>query len=252
MLKKRIIPVLLLKEGRMVKGKQFNNFRDVGNPITAAKVYNAQKVDELVFLDIEPSPSSRSKVRSIIKEVAQECFMPLTIGGGIKSADDIQELLSIGADKVAINSVAVKNPDFIKQSAGLFGNQCIVVSVDYKSDLNNKRNVYIHSGKEKTKLDPIDHIKKCVALGAGEILLTNIDHEGEMTGYDLDFLKYVVSQVNIPIIASGGAGTLDDFYKAFTVADVSAVSAGSIFHFTDQSPIKSRFYLKNHNINVRV
>lgn len=252
MLKKRIIPILLLKDGRMVKGKQFQNFRDVGNPVTAAKVYNAQKVDELIFIDIEPSPSSKSKVRKIINEVAQECFMPLLVGGGIKTIEDIQELLSIGADKISINTIAVEDPEFIKASAALFGNQCIVVSVDYKIEENGERKVYIRSGKERTNLDPLEHIKKCVSLGAGEILLTNIDKEGMMNGYDFDFLEAVVNEVNVPIIASGGAGTLDDLHVAFQQANVSAVGVSSIFHFTDQSPIKVRFFLKNQNINVRV
>lgn len=252
MLKKRIIPVLLLKDGRMVKGKHFTDFRDVGNPVTAARVYNSQKVDEMTFLDIAPSPESKEKVRRIIQEVAKECFMPLTIGGGIQSLEDIYALLKIGADKISLNSAAVRNPQLIKQGAEVFGNQCMVVSVDYTTDENGTRRVWIDSGKTPTELDPLEHIRRCADLGAGEILITSIDREGTMTGYDLDFYQEIVKAVDIPVIASGGAGSLNDFLEAFTVADVSAITSGSVFHFTDQSPIKTRFFLYDHKVNVRV
>lgn len=252
MLKQRIIPTLLLKDGRMVKGKQFSQFRDVGNPVTAARVYNAQKADELVFLDICPTMKSRQIVYEIIEEAACESFMPLTVGGGIQTCADIKDFLDIGADKVAINSAAVRTPELIREGAEMFGDQCIVVSVDYKIGSNGTRRVYIDSGKTEVDLDPWDHIQTCVALGAGEIMLTSIDHEGMMAGYDVDFIAMVSRMIDVPLIANGGAGKLEDFKQMLTETRASAVAAGSIFHFTDQSPIKTRFYLSNNGVNVRV
>ena len=252
MLKQRIIPSLLLKDGRMVKGKNFDQFRDVGDPVTAAKVYNAQKVDELIFLDIRPTRGSREQVCRIIEAAASECFMPLTVGGGVRSCEDFSMLLDIGADKVAVNSAAVRKPELIRKAAALFGDQCVVVSVDYKMNAAGERTVWIDSGSTDTCLDPLDHVKRCVSLGAGEILLTSIDREGTLEGYDLDFLDEVARSVKVPVIASGGAGRLEDFYRALTETRVSAVSAASIFHFTDQSPIKARFFLSNSGVNVRV
>lgn len=252
MVKKRIIPALLLKSGRMVKGKQFSQFRDVGNPVTAARVYQAQKVDELVFLDIDPNEESKAQVKEIVRQVAEECFMPLCVGGGIRSLEDIKGFLDIDADKVSINSHAFLNPDLVYQGAQQFGDQCIVVSVDYRIGENGRRRVWICSGKRETDRDAMEHIEQMVALGAGELLLTCIDREGMMQGYDLEFLKEVTGRVGVPVIASGGAGKLEDFSLAFTQAGVSAVSAGSIFHFTDQSPIKARYYLTVAGIGVRV
>lgn len=252
MLKKRIIPVLLLKEGRMVKGRQFSDYRDVGDPITAAKVYNAQKVDELVFLNIEPNVNSMESIKTVIKSVARECFMPLTVGGGINAIDDIYTLLSIGADKVSINTASVLNPSLIEEGSKIFGDQCILVSIDYMTNADGNYKVFINSGKTETDLDPLQHLLNVVALGAGEVILTNIKNEGTMLGYDLNLLKKATALVSIPVIASGGAGNLSDFYNAFDIAKVSAVSASSIFHFTDQSPIKARFFLNDHNINVRI
>ncbi len=252
MLKQRIIPSLLLKDGRMVKGRNFSQFRDVGDPVTAAKVYNAQKVDELMFLDIRPTRESRGQVCRIIEEAACECFMPLTVGGGVQSVEDVKSFLDIGADKVSINSAAVRTPGLIHEAAELFGDQCVVVSVDYKVNSAGNRTVWIDSGSTDTGLDPLEHVKRCVALGAGEILLTSIDREGTLTGYDLDYLDEVAGSVRTPVIASGGAGRLEDFFRALTETKVSAVSAASIFHFTDQSPIKARFFLSNSGVNVRV
>jgi len=252
MVKKRIIPALLLKSGGMVKGKQFSQFRDVGNPVTAARVYQAQKVDELIFLDIEPNEQSQKRVKEIIREVASECFMPLCVGGGISSLDGIKGFLDVGADKVSINTHAFLNPRLVQEGAEQFGDQCIVVSVDYRMDPDGSRRVWIESVKRATGKDAMEHVERVVALGAGELLITCIDREGMMQGYDLDFLKEVTQRVGVPVIASGGAGKLDDFSLAFTQAGVSAVSAGSIFHFTDQSPIKARYYLTVAGIGVRV
>ena len=252
MLKQRIIPSLLLKDGRMVKGRKFAEFRDVGDPVAAAKVYNAQKVDELMFLDIRPTRESREKVCRIIEAAACECFMPLTVGGGVQTVEDVKSFLDIGADKVAINSATVRMPELIREATELFGDQCVVVSVDYKINAMGARTVWIDSGSTDTGLDPLEHVKRCVALGAGEILLTSIDNEGTLAGYDLDYLDEVARSVRVPVIASGGAGRLEDFYRALTETRVSAVSAASIFHFTDQSPIKARFFLSNSGVNVRV
>lgn len=252
MLKQRIIPSLLLKDGRMVKGKNFGQFRDTGDPVTAARVYNAQKVDELMFLDIRPTPESRLQVGRIIEAAACECFMPLTVGGGVRSVADVKAFLDLGADKVSINSATVRTPELIREAAEQFGDQCVVVSVDYKLNAAGQRTVWIDSGSTDTGLDPLEHVKRCVSLGAGEILLTSIDQEGTMAGYDLEYLDAAAGSVRAPVIASGGAGRLEDFYRALTETRVSAVSAASIFHFTDQSPIKARFFLSNSGVNVRV
>lgn len=252
MVKKRIIPLLLLRDGRMVKGKQFGSFRDVGNPVTTARIYNAQKADELMLLDIEPSEASRAAVHGIVRSVAQECFMPLTVGGGISTIEEIRFLLSIGADKVALNTAAVEDPDFISRAAEVFGNQCIVVSIDYRNEADGRRQVYTRSGRRATGIDPLTHARQCAAAGAGEVLLTSIDHEGMMAGYDLEFIQTVGERVTVPVIASGGAGTLQDFEQVLRLPRIEAASAGSLFHFTDQSPIKVRFFLYNAGIPVRV
>ncbi len=249
--KKRLIPILLLKDGRMVKGKHFRDFRDVGDPVTAARVYNAQKVDELAFIDIRPGRESRQKVMEIIQKAASECFIPLTVGGGVNSIEDINDFLAIGADKVSINSAAIRNPALIKEAAERYGDQCVVLSVDYTYDEDQQPMVVIDSGATPTGIDALEHIQHCVELGAGEVLLTCIDREGDMQGYDQVFLHKVVNAVPVPVIANGGAGTLNDFYTALTETGVSAVAAASIFHFTDQSPIKARFFLANKGVSVR-
>jgi len=251
MLKKRLIPVLLLKEGRMVKTIKFDKLREVGFPVTTAKVYDAQGADELIFLDIEASSKNRDITMDVIKNVAEHCFMPLTVGGGIRTLEDIRKLLSAGADKVSINTAAVENPDFIKQACNKFGDQCIIVSIDVKKNDEGKYEVFTHGGKNATGLDPIGWAKKAESLNAGEILITSIDKEGTMDGYDLDLVKEVVNAVSIPVIAHGGVGTLKHLAEGILDADASAVAAASIFHFTDQSPIKARRYMKGANIDVR-
>ena len=244
------MPVLLLKMRRLIKTTQFDSYRDVGHPISQAKIYDAQKADELICLDIDATSENRKTLYEIIKEVANECFMPLTLGGGIKSVEDIHNLLAAGADKVSINAAAIENPLFIKQAADKFGSQCIVVSIDVRKS-GNGYEVFTHNGKRATRKDPVQWAKEVAELGAGEILLTSIDLEGTMNGYDVDLTKSVSDVVDIPIIANGGAGTLEDVYEALTRGGASAVAAGSIFHFTDQSIIKARRYLKTHGINVR-
>lgn len=251
MLKKRIIPLLLLESGRLVKGKRFGTFRHVGNPSSTAKIYNAQKVDELILLDIAPDKESREAFLRILNRVAEECFVPLTVGGGINSIEDVAVFLSNGADKVSVNTAAVENSDLVHEISEKYGKQCVVVSIDYKLEEDGKRYVYTHSGKQATGLTVDEHLKKVIDDGAGEVLLTNIECEGEMEGLDVDYIKKVSAVYKVPIIASGGAGKLNDFLSIFTETEAEAVAAGSIFHFTDQSPIKVRFFLNSQGIDVR-
>lgn len=251
-LKNRIIPILLLKNGRCVKGKQFKDFRDTGAPVTAAKIYDAQRVDELVFLDIMASREGRDTLLHIVTETAEECFMPLAVGGGVKTIEDMKLLFAAGADKVIINTAAVENPTFISQASQYFGRANVVVAIDYKSNAQGRREVYTHSSSLPTNIDAFDWAKKVAELGAGEIILTSIDLEGTMAGYDLSFIRSVVDAVSIPVIAHGGAGTLEHLKEGITTAGASGIAAASIFHFTDQSPIKARWYLKNEGVNVRL
>lgn len=252
MIKTRIIPCLLLKNGRCVKGVNFKNHRDVGHPVTNARIYEAQGADELIFLDIEANQKNHQILIKIIQAVAKECFMPLAAGGGIKSLGDIQKLLRAGADKVAINSFAVQNPKFISAAAKKFGRQCIVASIDYKKNKNAKNEVFIYNGTKATGLEPGNWAKKAAEMGAGEILLTNIDKEGTRSGYDIEIIKAVADSLDIPVIASGGAGSLEDLKDAIQKGHASAVSLASILHFTDQNVIKARNYLHNEGIIVRV
>lgn len=252
MLKNRIIPVLLLKNGRCIKGRQFKNYRDTGAPITAAKIYDAQRVDELVFLDIMASLEERDVLLHIVTQTARVCFMPLTVGGGVRSIEDIKILLAAGADRVSINAAAVESPNFIYEASKYFGSANIVLSIDYKLNREGKREVYTHGGTKPTGLDALEWAKKAAALGAGEIILTSIDREGTMTGYDLDFIRVVSDALTIPVIAHGGAGTLEHLKEGITIGKASGIAAASIFHFTDQSPIKARLYLKDKKVNVRI
>lgn len=252
MLKKRIIPILLLKNGRCVKGKQFKDYRDTGAPVTAAKIYDAQRVDELVFLDIMASLEKRDVLLNIVTETAKECFMPLTVGGGIKSIDDIKIVLTAGADKVSINTAAVENPEFIREASKYFGKANIVVSIDYRLKQEGKREVYTHGGTEPTGLEAFEWAKEVAKLGAGEIILTCIDKEGMMAGYDLEFIRFVSTLLSIPVIAHGGAGSLEHLKQGIEIGKASGIAAASIFHFTDQSPIKARLYLKDNGVNVRI
>lgn len=249
MLKYRIIPTLLLKDGRMVKSRQFGNYRDTGNPITAARVYDAQRADELIFLDISastPAAAGRAILFDIIKEVSAECFMPLGVGGGIRSVDEIRQLLKNGADKVVINTAAHTAPGLIQDAAEIFGSSTIVASIDVKNGT-----VWIKGGTENTGEEPIAWAKTMEAAGAGEIFLTSIDRDGVMAGYDIELIRSVADAVSIPVIASGGVGTLEDLQRGIEDGHASAVAAASIFHFTDQSPIKARKYLVDHGVAVR-
>lgn len=246
MLKYRIIPTLLLKDGRMVKSRQFGNYRDVGDPVTAARVYDAQRADELVFLDISASQEGRGVLFDIIRRVSEECFMPLGVGGGIRSVAEIRELLKAGADKAIINTAAYEVPGLIQDAAEMFGSSTIVVSIDMKNGT-----VWIKGDTVDTGENPVAYAKKMEAEGAGEIMITSIDRDGMMNGYDIDLIRSVADAVSIPVIASGGAGSLEDLKKGIEDGHASAVAAASIFHFTDQSPIKARKYLFDRGIAVR-
>lgn len=242
---------MLLKKGRCVKGVNFKNHLDVGHPVTNAKIYDAQGADELIFLDITANKEERHILIDIVEKTASECFMPLTVGGGIKTISDIDKVLRAGGDKVSINTTAVENPRFIGQAAKKFGRQCIVVAIDYKLNKKRKNEVFIYNGTKATGRDSIEWAREVADLGAGEILLTNIDKEGTRSGYDIEIIREVSGAVNIPVIASGGAGNLEDLKKAIIDGHASAVSLASIFHFTDQNVIKARNYLKTWGVDVR-
>ncbi len=236
----------------MVKSIQFGQYRDVGNPVTAARVYDAQRADELIFLDISASAEKRGVLLDIIREVSDECFMPLGVGGGITSIEDIRALLKNGADKVIINTATFENPQLITEAANMFGSSTIVVSIDVKKNTGGIPEVFIYGGSVGTGLTPVEWAKRVESLGAGEIFLTSIDCDGMMKGYDIELIRSVADAVSIPVIASGGVGKLDDFIDGVTEGHASAVSAASIFHFTDQSPIKVRKFLHDRGVHVRV
>ncbi len=251
MLKTRIIPKLLLKNGRCVKGVKFKALRDTGHPVTAARIYDAQGADELMFLDIDASAENRSIIYDVIARTAEEVFMPFCVGGGVRSVEDVRGLLRAGADKVSVNTAAVENPKLIEDGASIFGVQCMLVSIDYRRHDDGRLEVFTHGGEVATGKDPKAHALQMVERGAGELLLTSIDRDGTMEGYDLDLLHDVASRVRVPVIASGGAGTLQHLVDAVKQGGASAVAIGSLFHFTDQSPIKARSFMSVAGVDVR-
>ena len=251
MLKKRIIPCLDVKDGRVVKGINFLDLIDAGDPVEQAKFYSENGADEICFLDISASLEERDTIINMVERTAQEVFIPLTVGGGVKSIDNIQSLLRAGADKVSINSAAITNPNIIKQSSDFFGSQCIVVAVDVKKDKNGWK-VYSHGGTKNTGIDALIWLKKIEALGAGEILLTSMDRDGTKQGFDLEILRIANKLINIPVIASGGIGSLEHFYEGVTVGGADALLAASVFHFNEFSVMDVKKYLQKHNIEVRV
>ena len=251
MIKARLIPTVLLKDGRMIKTKQFDSYRDVGNPRTVAKVYDAQHADELIFLDITATTEERHFLLDVVTAVAEECFMPLTAGGGIKTVAQARELLQHGADKVAINTHAVNDPHFITELAEKFGRSTVVVSIDFKKNALGVNEVYTERGRKPTGLDPVEWAKEAERRGAGEILLTSIDREGMMNGYDIEMIRAVADSISIPIIASGGVGKISDLVAGLKEGHASAVAAASIFHFTDQSIFKAHSHMKEAGISVR-
>ncbi len=251
MLKKRIIPCLDVKNGEVVKGTNFVNLISAGNAVELAKRYYDEGADELVFLDITATEEKRKTITKLAEEVSRVLRIPYTIGGGVNSLYDIEELLKAGADKVSMNSSIVKNPKLISMAAKQFGSQAVVAAIDVKKE-GDKYIVYIKGGKEKTELDAFDWCKKVVDLGAGEILLTSMDKDGTKEGYDLEILNAVTKLVNVPVIASGGAGKKEDFYNAFTFTKVTGCLAAGLFHFNKLKINDLKTYLKNKGIQVRL
>lgn len=257
MLTKRIIPCLDIKEGRVVKGVKFLGLKDAGDPVEVAKAYDLQQADELVFLDITASFEARKTLVDLVEKIAQNIYMPFTVGGGIRNIEDIRDLLNAGADKVSINTAAVKFPELVNDAAKKFGSQCIVVAIDAKKTSSVSLSlpsweVFIHGGRTPTGLDVLDWSKKVAELGAGEILLTSMDFDGTKDGYDIALTKAVSEAVNIPVIASGGAGKLEDFYNCFLQTQAQACLAASVFHYQEMTVRQVKDYLKNKNIPVRI
>ena len=250
-LSKRIIPCLDIDKGRVVKGKSFINLVDAGDPSELSKHYNAEGADELVFLDITASHEQRKAIIDVVEKVSSEVFIPLTVGGGIRNLDNISELLLAGADKVSINTSAIENPEFIKKSSSKFGSQCIVVAIDAKKT-NGSWNVYTYGGRKDTGINAIEWAKKANKHGAGEILLTSMDMDGNKEGYDLDLLNIVSSEVNIPVIASGGAGSMEHIHDALVVGNSDAVLAASIFHFEELTIQQVKKFLYSKGVSVRL
>jgi cyclase len=252
MLTRRIIPCLDIKEGRVVKGVKFLGLRDAGDPVEIARVYDAQGADELVFLDITASFEKRKTLIGLVEQIASNIFMPFTVGGGIRDIGDIRDLLSAGADKVSINTAAVKCPELIQDASQKFGSQCIVVAIDAKKNPDKANwDVYINGGRTPADLDALKWAEEVARLGAGEILLTSMDYDGTKDGYDIALTKGVTGRVNIPVIASGGAGTLEHFYQVITEANADACLAASLFHYRQYTIKEVKDYLAKKGIAVR-
>ena len=251
MLTKRIIPCLDVKDGRVVKGINFVNLKDAGDPVAIAKAYNEAKADEIVFLDITASHEKRAIMLDIVKQTAEQVFMPLTVGGGVNSVEDIRILLNAGADKASMNTAAVRNPKLIKEAAEKFGSQCIVVAIDAKK-VGNNWEVFTHGGRTGTGKDAVQWAREVAELGAGEILLTSMDFDGTKNGYDIHLTNAICQAVNIPVIASGGAGKLEDFVEIFQKTSADAALAASVFHYGELKVSEVKQYLKKKKIEVRL
>lgn len=251
MLKNRIIPCLDVKNGRIVKGINFLNLKDAGDPVEQAKIYSDGGADEICFLDITASNENRKTIYDVVARTSKKCFVPLTVGGGVKNIDDISKLLNSGADKVSINTAAVQNPKVIVESAKKFGSQCIVVAIDAKKN-NNKWQIYTHGGRNQTGIDAIEFAKKMEDSGAGELLVTSMDRDGTQIGYDIELMSKISLKVNIPIIASGGVGNLDHLVDGIKLGNASAVLAASIFHYGTFSLKQAKEYLDLKGIPVRI
>ena len=254
MLTKRIIPCLDVKSGRVVKGTNFVGLRDAGDPVELAKKYDDERADELVFLDITASHEGRGTMVEVAKNCASQVFIPFTVGGGIRTVDDMRAILKAGADKISVNSAAVKNPEIISEGAKKFGSQCIVLAVDAKRVDNSDKlswEVYVNGGRKPTGIDCIEWIKHAVELGAGEILLTSMDVYGHKAGYDIELTRAVSEAVNVPIIASGGAGELEHFYKVLVEGKADAVLAASVFHYGKFTIRQVKNYLKSRGVEIR-
>ncbi|MDD3905998.1 MAG: imidazole glycerol phosphate synthase subunit HisF [Candidatus Omnitrophica bacterium] len=258
MLTKRIIPCLDIKDGRVVKGVNFVNLRDAGGAVENARYYDKALADELIFLDITASHEKRNTTLELARKVAETVFLPFTVGGGIRSIDDIRALLNAGCDKVSINTAAVKDPALIRRSSSRFGSQCIVVAIDARRKAQSVRRktsgweVFINGGRTPTGLDAVKWAKKMETLGAGEILLTSMDYDGTKAGYDIPLTREISESVGIPVIASGGAGELEHLYEALTDGKADAVLAASIFHFREYSIMDAKRYLRKRKVEVRI
>ncbi len=250
MLAKRIIPCLDVKDGRVVKGVQFMDLRDAGDPVEAALAYDAQGADELVFLDITASHEDRAIMLDVVRRTAEGIYMPLTVGGGIRSADDVRRLLRAGADKVSLNTAALERPPVIREAALRFGSQCIVVAIDARRDAD-RWTVFTHGGRRPTGRDAVAWAQEAVGLGAGEILLTSMDRDGTKDGYDLELTRAVSQAVSVPVIASGGAGSLEHFHEALTEGCADAALAASLFHFGIHTIAETKAYLAERGVEVR-
>lgn len=251
-LSKRIIPCLDVDQGRVVKGVKFVDIKDAGDPVDVAKRYDQEGADELTFLDITASHEGRDTIIHVVEQVAASVFIPLTVGGGVKELSDVRGLLNAGADKVAINTAAVFNPEFVHQAADKFGSQCIVVAIDAKQVADNKWQIFTHGGRKPTGIDAIEWAKKMVALGAGEILLTSMDRDGTKRGFDLKLTRKMSDSVPIPIIASGGVGNLEHLAQGVIEGKADAVLAASIFHFAEFSINEAKTYMQSRGITVRL
>ena len=252
MLKTRIIPCLDVKNGKVVKGTKFKNLKYAGDPVKQAQIYDKQGADELCFLDITASSEKRNIIFDVVKKTAQKCFMPLTVGGGVRSIKDIRKLLLCGADKVSINTSAIKDPNLVKKSSKKFGNQCIVVAIDAKKIDKNKWEIYTHGGRQKTGIDAIKLAKKMENYGAGEILLTSMDKDGTKSGFDLELTKKISNIINIPVIASGGVGNIQHLIDGIKIGKASAVLAASIFHYGKFTIKEVKKKMKQKGIAVRI
>jgi cyclase len=256
MFKVRVIPCLDVKDGRVVKGVNFVNLRDAGDPVEAAIAYDAASADELCFLDITASHENRDTIYDVVTRTAEACFMPLTVGGGVRTVDDIRKLLTCGADKVSINTTAVARRDFVKEAAEKFGDQCIVVAIDAKKvskpGEKDRWEIFTHGGRNPTGLDAIRYAEEVVALGAGEILLTSMDRDGTKKGYDIPLTRAIADAVTVPVIASGGVGSLDDMVAGIREGHATAVLAASIFHFGDHSVREAKAYMAKAGLAVRL
>lgn len=251
-LKARIIPCLDVEGGRVVKGVNFVDLIDAGDPVEQARVYDAAGADELTFLDITASHENRDTIFDVVNRTAEQCFMPLTVGGGVRTTDDIRKLLLAGADKASINTAAVKNPEFVKEAAEKFGSQCIVVAVDAKTVAPGKFEIFTHGGREPTGIDAVEWSKRMANYGAGEILLTSMDRDGTKQGFNIELTRAIADAVDIPVIASGGVGTLDHMVEGVLEGHASAVLAASIFHFGTYTIGETKRYMQAHGVDVRL
>ncbi len=252
MLSARVIPCLDVNKGRVVKGVNFVDLVDAGDPVEAARAYELQGADELVFLDITASSDNRGIMLDVVRKTADQCFMPLTVGGGLRSVDNIREMLNAGADKVSLNTAAVQNPDLVSEAASFFGNQCIVVAIDAKCVAPGKWNVFTHGGRNDTGRDAVDWAREVVRRGAGELLLTSMDCDGTKDGYDIELTRTVSDAVEVPVIASGGVGNLEHMADGILKGGASAVLAASIFHFGTYTIAQAKEHLKRRGIPVRL